>query len=169
MQENEVFSMSKLLAIILGLCVIIPSSAEPVELGQAVVDRIEGDYAVVEFSNGETIEMLDILTEDINGEVSEGAEIPVISIGGKFYGDMICTDYKDIEDTYYQFKSDDDTVWWILTAKEIGHVPNTDDKYTLYYANNGTVEESRVCDCLPEWDCECYLYDDIFLYIEKEG
>ena len=93
------------------------------------------------------LEMLDILTEDINGEVSEGAEIPVISIGGKFYGDMICTDYKGIENTYYQFKSDDDTVWWILTAKEIGYVPNTDDKYTLYYANNGTVEESRVCDC----------------------
>lgn len=159
--------MMKLLAIILGICVIVPSSPKTVNDGYAIIDRIEGDYAVVEFSKDEATEMLDILTEDINGEVSEGMKIPVISVKGKFYGDMICTDCNGIEDTYYQFKSDDDTVWWILTATEIGHTPNTDDKYTLYYTDNGTVEENQVCDCLPEWDCECYLYDDIFFYIER--
>lgn len=127
--------------------------------GKVIVDRIEGDYAVVEFSKGETIKMQDILVEDLNGKVSEGMEIPVIAIEGKFYGD------KGIEDIYYQFRSDDDTVWWILTAAEIGHIPNTEDKYILYYTNNGT----RACDCPPELECECYLYDDIFFHIERQG
>lgn len=133
---------------------------------QVIVDRVEGDYAVVEFSKGDTIKMLDILADDINGKVSEGMKIPVIGIEGKFYGDTICTDNKGIEDTYYQFRSDDDSVWWILTAEEIGHIPNTEDKYKLYYTDNGTVKETPVCDCLPEWECECYLYDDIFFAIE---
>lgn len=133
---------------------------------RVIVDRIEGDYAVVEFSKDDTIKMLDILAEDINGKVSEGMEIPVVGIEGKFYGDTICTDSNGIEDTYYQFRSDDDSVWWILTAEEIGHIPNTEDKYTLYYTDNGTVKETPVCDCLPEWECECYLYDDIFFAVE---
>lgn len=161
--------MSKVLAVIIGVLMIIPSSSEPVENGQVVVvDRIEGDYAVVEFSKGETIKTLDILTDDINGNVSEGMKIPLCAVEGKFYGDMICADYKGAEDTYYQFKSDDNTVWWVLTAEEIGHIPNTTDKYILYYTDNGTTKESQVCDCLPEWDCECYLYDDIFFYIERD-
>ena len=113
--------------------------------------------------------MLDILAEDINGEVSGGVEIPVLSSEGKFYGDMICTNNQGVKDKYYQFKSDDDTVWWILTAEEIGFIPNTNDKYVLHYTNNGTVKETEVCDCLPEWDCECYLYDDIFFHIERAG
>lgn len=133
--------------------------------GKVIVDRIEGDYAVVEFSKGETIKMQDILVEDINDKVSEGMEIPVIAIEGKFYGDMICKNHQGIEDTYYQFRSDDDTVWWILTATEIGHIPNTEDKYILYYTDNGT----KTCDCPPELECECYLYDDIFFHIERQG
>ena len=158
--------MSKVLAIIIGVLMIIPSSSEPIENGRVVVDRIEGDYAVVEFSKGETFKTLDILTDDINGNVSEGMEFPLCAVEGKFYGDMICADYNGAEDTYYQFKSDDNTVWWVLTAEEIGHIPNTTDKYILYYTDNGTTKESQVCDCLPEWDCECYLYDDIFFAIE---
>lgn len=159
-----------ILTIILGFVTIIPSSNAliNVDTARVIVDRIEGDYAVVEFSKGGTIEMMDILAEDINGEVSEGVEIPVIAIEGKFYGDMICEDYQGVEDTYYQFKSDDGTEWWILTETEIGHIPNTNDKYTLYYTDNGTVKGTQMCDCLPEWDCECYLYDDIFFYIERQ-
>ena len=144
-----------------------PSPSESINDGRVIVDRIEGDYAVVEFSKGETTKMLDILSGDINGGVSEGMGIPVISAEGKFYGDTICTDGKGVTDTYYQFKSDDDKVWWILNADEIGHIPNINDKYTLYYTDNATVKETQVCDCLPEWDCECYLYDDIFFHIEK--
>lgn len=158
--------MKKILFIMFGLLLSTPSTSEPVDLSRVIVDRIEGDYAVVEFSKGDTIKMQDILLEDINCDVSEGMEIPVIEVEGKFYGDMICTDSDGIEDIYYQFRSDDDSVWWILTAEEIGHVPNTEDKYKLYYTDNGTTKESRVCDCLPEWDCECYLYDDIFFAVE---
>lgn len=161
--------MGKLFAIILGFTLLIPSAGKPADTARVIVDRTEGDYAVVEFSKGDTIKMQDILVDDINGEVFEGMEIPVIEVEGKFYGDMICTDSDGIEDVYYQFRSDDDSVWWILTAAEIGHIPNTEDKYKLYYTDNGTVKETQVCDCLPEWDCECYLYDDIFFYIERQG
>lgn len=159
--------MTKLIAIILGFVVVIPSPNESVNTARVFVDRIEGDLAVVEFSKDNTIKMLDIPVEDINGDVLEGMEIPVVEVEGKFYGDMICKDYQGIEDVYYQFRSDDDSVWWLLTATEIGHIPNTEDKYILYYTDNGTVKDTPVCDCLPEWDCECYLYDDIFFYIER--
>lgn len=159
--------MKKLLAILMGISMAVPLPATTSGTTSAVIDRIEGNYAVVEFSKDETTKMLDILVEDINGEVSEGLELPVIAIEGKFYGDMICRDCQGVEDTYYQFKSDDDTVWWVLTEAEIGRIPNAEDKYTLYYMDNGTTKETLVCDCLPEWDCECYLYDDIFFYIER--
>lgn len=169
--------MSKLLSWVLGLIMAIsfvPSSAphnsSNINDGaQAIVDRIEENYAVVEFSKGDLIKMQDILLEDINEDVSEGARIPVISVEGKFYEDMICTDFQGNEDIYYQFRSDDDALWWLLTASEIGHIPNLDDKYTLFYMDNGTTEKFSVCGCLPEWDCECYLYDDIFFHIEKRS
>lgn len=154
--------MKVFFAIIVLMFVASPTTIEP----RAIIDRIEEGYAVVEFSKSDTIKMQDILVDDINGEVFEGMEIPVIEVEGKFYGDMICTDSNGIEDVYYQFRSDDDSVWWILTAEEVGHIPNIEDKYKLYYADNGTVKESQVCDCLPEWDCECYLYDDILFHIE---
>lgn len=139
----------------------------PISSPKAVVDRVENNFAVVEFSKDNAIKYLDIPIDDLNGKITEGMEIPVIAVEGNFYGDMICADYKGAEDTYYQFKSDDNTVWWVLTAEEIGHIPNTTDKYILYYTDNGTTKESQVCDCLPEWDCECYLYDDIFFHIER--
>ena len=154
--------MKVFFAIIVSMFVASPTTIEP----RAIIDRIEEGYAVFEFSKSDTIKMQDILVDDINGEVFEGMEIPVIEVEGKFYGDMICTDSNGIEDVYYQFRSDDDSVWWILTAEEVGHIPNIEDKYKLYYTDNGTVKESRVCDCLPEWDCECYLYDDILFHIE---
>lgn len=159
------------MAIILGFVVTIPSSNNPADfnMAQAVVSRVEGNCAVVEFSKNNTFRALDILIEDINGEVSEGMNIPMKEVEGKFYDDMICTDYYGVERIFYQFKSDDDTVWWFLNATEIGHIPNNTDKYILYYTDNGTTEESQVCDCLPEWECECYLYDDIFLHIERKG
>lgn len=157
--------MNKIFVMVLAVI----TSFVPTETPSAIVDRIEEGYAVVEFSKGDTVKMQDILVDNINDDVFEGMEIPVIEVEGKFYGDMICTDSDGIEDVYYQFRSDGDSVWWILTAAEIGHIPNTEDKYKLYYTDNGTVKETQVCDCLPEWDCECYLYDDIFFYIERQG
>lgn len=153
--------MIKLLAVLFGLTMIIPSSYKS-DRERFIIDRAEGNYTVVEFSKSKN--------NDTDSIVSEDANISPICIAeGKFYGDKIDEDYKGDEDIYYQFRSDDDTVYWILTAEEIGHVPNTYDKYTLYYLDNGTTEGNRTCDCPPDWDCECYVYDDVFLYIEKRG
>ena len=159
--------MKFLTSVLAGFLLVSPAHINTDESAQAIVDRVEENYAVVEFSTDNAIEMLDILVEDINGEVCDGTKIPVVSIDGKFYGNVVCTDSDGVDDVYYQFRSDDDSVWWILTAEEIGHIPNEQDKYTLYYADNGTVKENQVCDCPTEWDCECYLYDDIFFYVER--
>lgn len=159
--------MAKILAAILGLIMVASSPVSSDNHAKIVVDHFEGDFAVVEFSNDTTVKTLGILADEINGEIMEGMEIPVTAVEGKFYGDLTCKNYQGIENVYYQFRSDNDTVWWVLTIEEIGHIPNADDKYILYYTDNGTVKGDPVCDCLPEWDCECYLYDDIFFYIER--
>lgn len=66
---------------------------------------------------------------------------------------------------YYQFKSYDDSVWWALTEEQIGKVPTIGKGYVLTYHNNNTTAANKPCDCLPEWDCECEVYDDIFVSI----
>lgn len=78
--------------------------------------------------------------------------------------------FEDIDGKiYYQFKSNDDLVWWALTEKEIGFIPSMEKDYILKYDNNGTTAEEKPCDCLPEWECECEVYDDIFLGIFESG
>lgn len=139
-------------ASILGVAATPPSSPAPVNDGCAIIDRIEGDYAVVEFSKGEALNTLDIPAEDISGEVSEGMEIPVLSAEGKFYGDIICMDTNGVGNICYQFETDDNS-YWVLSYKEIGHTPSTKDTYTLYYIDNGTELQN----------------DDIFLHIERNG
>ena len=84
---------------------------------------------------------------------------------GKFYENMELADSNGNADTYYQFKSNDNEVWWMLTEKEIGFVPNGNTEYILTYDNNGTTRENKPCDCLPEWNCECEVYDDTFISI----
>ena len=32
---------------------------------------------------------------------------------------------------------------------------------------NGTTTENKNCGCLPEWECECEVYDDLFLSIAE--
>lgn len=91
------------------------------------------------------------------------SSISVKTVEGRFYHDMELTDYDGVTDTYYQFRADDNSVWWVLTANEIGEVPDTTTKYSLRYNNNFTTE----CDCPEEWDCECYCYDDEFIGIRK--
>lgn len=159
--------MKGLISIILGFILGSVSGAEVG--GRAIVDRIEGDYAVVEFSHGDKIKMLDIPVADINGNVTEGREIPVCNAKGKFYSSSVYTDERGMKDTYYQFKSDDGKVWWVLSTKEIGFIPDTEKNFILYYSDNGTVKGMTVCDCPPEAECECYLYDDIFLGLERCG
>ena len=88
------------------------------------------------------------------------------SVTGKFYGICVATDTNGNINTYYLFKSNDNSVWWQLTAEEIGFVPKTNEEYTLTYDNNGTNKANKSCDCAPEFECECEVYDDIFISIK---
>lgn len=58
-------------------------------------------------------------------------------------------------ETLYLFKSTDNSVWWTLTAKEIGFEPDLNKSYILTYDNNGTT------------GCECEAYDDKFIKLEE--
>ena len=118
----------------------------------ATVDRIENDYAVVEVGT----QMVDIPTEDFNNPIAEGNKIPVSIAVGSF-------EWFDGND-WYQFKSYDDTVWWALTTEDIGFVPEANKTYTLMYYDNGTTD---CIECAEELDCECEVYDDIFLAIKE--
>lgn len=78
------------------------------------------------------------------------------------------SEFTDNGKQYYQFKSHDDTVWWVLSESEIGFEPSMNKEYILSYCNNGTTKENKPCDCIPEWDCECEVYDDVFIEIYEE-
>lgn len=158
--------MDKTLLFALGFIMVLLTPNGNADEPKAIVDRIESNYAVVEFSTNDTHKMLDIPIEDINNGVAEGTEIPVFMAEGKFYTDFEATDYRGIDDTYYQFRSDDNEVWWALTAKDIGFTPDTETQYILYFTDNGTTPDKPPCDCPAEYECECYCYDDIFFGIE---
>lgn len=118
----------------------------------ATVDRIENDYAVVEVGT----QMVDIPTEDFNNPIAEGNKIPVSIAVGSF-------EWFDGND-WYQFKSYDDTVWWALTTEDIGFVPEANKTYILLYNDNGTTD---CTECAEEFECECEVYDDIFLAVKE--
>lgn len=82
-------------------------------------------------------------------------------VSGKIDG---CLETLDGE-VLYQFKSYDDEVWWLLTAEEIGYVPNIGEAFNLCYDDNCTTKGNFTCDCLPEWECECYLMDDTLIEV----
>lgn len=155
--------MSKFVLIIIGL---VLSNATETPL---YVDRVEDGVAVIEVNHREELKYPEIPAEDFNYPISEGNQIFADKISGKFHGDLELTNWKGIEEICYQFKSYDDSVWWLLTAEELGFVPKENTTYTLVYYDNGTEEGNKPCDCLPEYECECHLYDDIFLGIFEEG
>lgn len=95
-------------------------------------------------------------------------ETEIIETTGKFYNNLDMKDINGNEDTYYQFKSNNNETWWLLTEEEIGHIPNGNTEYVLTYDNNGTTKENKPCDCDPELDCECELYDDVLLSVERK-
>ena len=68
---------------------------------------------------------------------------------------------------YYHFKSNDHLVWWSLTEREMGFVPKDGTEYVLTYDNKGTTKANKPCDCNPEWECECEVYDDELICIEE--
>lgn len=120
----------------------------------ATVDRIEENYAVIEVGN----QMVNVELEDFNNPVAEGNKIPVSVAVGRF-------EWLDGND-WYQFKSYDDAVWWALTAEGIGFVPERNKTYVLMYYDNGTTD---CTECAEEFECECEVYDDIFLAIKEMG
>ena len=85
-------------------------------------------------------------------------------VDGKFYHTLDLVN-SGTENTYYQFRSHDDSVWWLLTADEIGHAPDFNTEYRLTFYDNGTTKPHETCDCTADMDCECYLYDDEFISI----
>lgn len=85
---------------------------------------------------------------------------------GQFYDKFEAVDQNGNENTYYHFKANDDSVWWSLTAEEIGFIPIANKEYTLSYDNNGTTKANKTCDCVVE--CECDVYDDILLGVKAK-
>lgn len=80
----------------------------------------------------------------------------IVSVEGSFYGKIVCEN-----EIYYQFRANDNSCWWLLKEAEIGFIPEK-ELYILTYNNNGTTE----CNCPEYEECECYLYDDIFINIK---
>lgn len=58
------------------------------------------------------------------------------------------------------FESYDGETRWYLTKAEAGITPNYTDTFVLTYDDFGTTS----CD---HPDCECYVYDDEFVMIER--
>lgn len=89
-------------------------------------------------------------------------------VAGKFYGSRDVTSANGNTSTYYLFKANDDSVWWSLTEQQMGFVPSENEEYILTYDNSGTTKANKPCDCAPELECECEVYDDIFLSIKRK-
>lgn len=129
-----------------------------------VVEKIDNKVVTTEIyinnGNREDIYQFDIYESDFNFKVFEGEKLtPDISIG-TFTGKYTSWDGTKYS-TYYEFRSYDNTSWWDLEEKDIGFIPIEGKRYTLVSYNNGTTKENH--DCPEEYDCECYLYDDVFL------
>lgn len=138
---------------------VVLMSLNLISAPEVTVDRIEdNNMAVIEVCFQNHIKMVDVPMEDFNNPIADDDKIEATAIMGSFPSIFIDTE----ETTYYQFKSYDDSVWWLLTAEEIGFEPEEDKPYTLIYNNNGTTD---CTECAEEFDCECELYDDIFLAI----
>ena len=87
-------------------------------------------------------------------------------VKGQFYDSVVATNQNGNTNTYYHFKSNDDKVWWLVTADELGFIPKANTEYVLVYDDNGTTKANKPCDCAPEDECECEVYDDIFLGVK---
>ena len=90
-----------------------------------------------------------------------------ITVAGQFYGHHKATDTNGNTDTYYHFKSNDGSVWWDLTEYQMGFIPNGNTEYIFTYNNNGTTKANKPCDCDPEFECECEVYDDVFVSVRE--
>lgn len=80
-------------------------------------------------------------------------------VEGYFEDGLTLTDTNRNSEYHYHFKACDNSVWWFITADELGFVPKADTLYYFVYDDNGTT----FCDCPPEYDCDCFVYDDTFI------
>ena len=147
--------MKTLLTILLSLSM----SIAPVSEFKTLVTKIHEDdqITVLVNYNGRVKENI-VHGYDFNIPIKLSEEIPTEAAVGKFTSKYVEFDGK----TYYQFKSNDNSVWWALTDTEIGFKPSMEKEYVLLYCDNGTTAENKDCGCLPEWECDCEVYDDIF-------
>jgi hypothetical protein len=130
-----------------------PRMAEP----KVTVDRIEdNNIAVVEVCYQKHHKMMDLETTDFNFKIEEGDKVPAVTTTGEF-------EWLDGDD-WYQFRSYDNTVWWALTTKDIGFIPEENTTYTLIYSENGTTD---CTECDEELNCDCEIHDDIFFAVVK--
>ncbi len=153
--------MVKLIASI--MCLMLMTT--PVTESKTIVTKIHEDDQITVLVNyrGKVREKM-LHGYDFNVPVVLSENIPTETVVGKF-----TSEFTDLDgERYYQFKSHDDTVWWALREKEIGFKQSMDKEYALLYCNNGTTKENKPCDCVPEWECECEVYDDVFIEIYEE-
>ena len=125
------------------------------------VDRIEGPHAILEVARQDSVKTLRVDLDDLNAPVVEGDCIPYRELRGTFRSAIEPVD--NTRGVWYQFVSEDETSFWLLTEEEIGGIPSFGCEYVLLFFDNGTVEGNRDCGCKEE--CECWCYDDIFLDI----
>ena len=152
--------MNKIIALILAT---LATSTVVTETKTVVTKIHEDDQITAKVSyNGNTKETT-IHGYDFEIPITLHEEIPTQKVVGKF-----ASKFEDVDgNTYYQFKSNDNSVWWALTAKEIGFTPSTEREYVLLYCDNGTTTENKPCDCIAELECECEVYDDVLLGVFK--
>ena len=153
--------MVKLMAFLMALvCTTTPATES-----KTIVTKIHEDDQITVLANykGRVKERV-LHGYDFDVPISLSENIPTETAVGEFTNEFIEFDGNQ----YYQFKSYDDTVWWALSENELGFKPLANKEYVLLYCNNGTTKESKPCDCIPEWECECEVYDDVFIEIYEE-
>lgn len=148
--------MKSLIIILLA----ITMTATPMH--KAIVTKIHEDDQITVLVNYDgKVKETKVHGYDFNIPIKLSEEIPTQVVQGKF-----SEGYTEPNgNTYYQFKSNDNLVWWALTEKEIGFKPSTEKEYVLLYCDNGTTADNKPCEDSPELGCECEVYDDIFFGI----
>ena len=108
-----------------------------------------------------------IVTLMVMGNVMEENK-NLVTVEGEFVNEFEAYSITtETTDKMYLFKSYDGTTTWALEEEEIGFVPCLGETYTLTYDNKGTTAENKPCDCLEEYECECELYDDEVVKVER--
>lgn len=152
-----------------SFAILLASCSYPVKGNHTsvLIDKVEDGIVKIEVSCNEETYITEVSETEFNSPVKDNQTLPFTEVRGRFHNIMENINYYGEKVTHYQFKAFDDSVWWLLTENEIGEIPDFESAYVLRFFDNGTTAENKTCDCLPEWECECELYDDIFLGITR--